>query len=114
MVAKDLELLKEKLIQHRREIFYRLQNLDDGWQELSQHDIEMEEEAQKAELTETFNQLDLQEQHEIEEIDQALSRMDASTYGICGGCRKEIPPERLQALPATLYCVKCSARHSGG
>jgi DnaK suppressor protein len=113
MAAMDLAQIKEKLIEQRREIFYRLQNLDDGWQELSQHDIEMEEEAQKAGLSEIFNQLDLQEQHEIEEIDLALSRMDAGTYGICEGCRKEIPPERLQALPATSYCLKCSARHSG-
>ena len=73
----------------------------------------MEEEAQKAELTEIFNQLDLQEQRQIEEIDLALSRMDAGTYGICEGCRKDIPPDRLQALPATSYCLKCSARQSG-
>ena len=109
MAANDLQQLKEKLIQQRQEIFSRLQNLDEGWQELSQHDIEMEEEAQKAGLTEIYNKLDLQEQQEIEEIDLALSRMDAGTYGICQRCRKDIPTARLQALPATSFCVKCSA-----
>lgn len=113
MAVKHLEQFREKLVRQRREIFYRLQNLDDGWQELSQHDIEMEEEAQKAELTEIYNQLDLQEQHEIEEIDLALSRIDAETYGVCEGCRKKIPSERLHALPAARYCVKCSAGQSG-
>ena len=113
MAEKDLEQLKAKLVQQRQEIFYRLQNLDDGWQELSRHDIEMEEEAQKAELTELFNKLDLQEQRQIEEIDLALSRLDAGTYGICEGCGKDIPQDRLQALPATGYCIKCSAGHSG-
>ena len=113
MAANDLEQLKAKLVQQRQEIFYRLQNLDAGWQELSQHDIEMEEEAQKAELTELFNQLDLQEQRQIEEIDLALSRMDAATYGICEACKKDVPLDRLQAVPATRYCLKCSARHSG-
>ncbi|MCA1765733.1 MAG: TraR/DksA C4-type zinc finger protein [Desulfobulbaceae bacterium] len=111
MATMDLEYLKAKLIMQRREIFSRLQNLDEGWQELSQRDIEMEEEAQKAELSEIFNQLDLQEQREIEEIDLALSRMDTGIYGICEGCRKNIPPERLQALPATPYCVKCSDKY---
>jgi RNA polymerase-binding transcription factor DksA len=110
MAVKDLEDLKAKLVLRRREIFFRLRNLDEGWQELSQHDIEMEEEAQKAELSELFNKLDLQEQREIEEIDLALARMDAGTYGICQRCRKNISPERLQVLPATPYCVKCSAK----
>ena len=109
MAANDLQQLKEKLLQQRQEIFSRLQNLDEGWQELSQHDIEMEEEAQKAGLSEIFNQLDLQEEREIEEIDLALDRMDAGTYGICQRCRKDIAPARLEALPATSYCIKCSA-----
>ena len=42
MAANDLRQLKEKLIEQRQEIFSRLQNLDEGWQELSQHEIAME------------------------------------------------------------------------
>ena len=29
----------------------------------------------------------------------------------CQDCQAEIPPERLEAVPGTKYCVKCSPNH---
>jgi len=113
MAEKDLDQLKAKLLQQRGEIFRRLHSLENDWQTLSEHDIEFEEEAQKADLTELFNQLDLHEQRQVEEIDLALSKMAAATYGICEACKKNIPLHRLQAIPATRYCLKCSVRQTG-
>ncbi|MBC8076050.1 MAG: TraR/DksA C4-type zinc finger protein, partial [Chloroflexales bacterium] len=45
----------------------------------------------------------------IDEIDDALSRMDAGAYGICENCGKPIPPERLEALPFATRDVACAA-----
>lgn len=39
----------------------------------------------------------------LEEIDQALSRIDNKTYGICEGTGKPIAKERLEAEPWTRY-----------
>ncbi|MDG4476696.1 TraR/DksA family transcriptional regulator [Thiovibrio frasassiensis] len=110
MSVQEMDLLKEKLIAMRREIFQRLQHLDNGWQSLAEKDIEFEEEAQKAELSELYGQLDAREKEEIEAIDHALDKMDTLQYGKCEGCAKEIPLSRLQALPATPLCLACSAR----
>lgn len=110
MSAKELDVLKEKLLVMRQDIFHRLQQLDDGWQELAEKDIEFEEEAQKAELSELYAQLDEREKEEIEAIDHALDKMEALQYGRCEGCAKQIPMPRLQALPATRFCLACSAR----
>jgi RNA polymerase-binding transcription factor DksA len=41
----------------------------------------------------------------LTEIDAALLRMDAGTYGICETCGKPIPPERLAAIPWTRRCL---------
>ena len=35
----------------------------------------------------------------VEEIDAALARIDAGTYGICTASGKPIPKERLEAIP---------------
>lgn len=35
----------------------------------------------------------------VEEIDAALARLDAGTYGICAASGKPIPKERLRAIP---------------
>ncbi|HIJ89947.1 MAG: TraR/DksA C4-type zinc finger protein [Desulfobulbaceae bacterium] len=110
MSAQELDLLKEKLITMRQDIFRCLQHLDDGWQELAEKDIEREEEAQKAELSELYAQLDERQKEEIEAIDDALVKMATLQYGKCEGCAKQIPLPRLQALPAARLCLACSAR----
>lgn len=51
----------------------------------------------------------LQASH-LEQIDQALARMEAGTYGLCEGCGGEIPVERLEAVPSAAYCVSCQSR----
>jgi RNA polymerase-binding transcription factor len=40
-------------------------------------------------------------------IDEALSRVDDGSYGICEDCGAEIAEGRLQALPFTRLCVSC-------
>lgn len=42
---------------------------------------------------------------EIERIQTALNAMDEGTYGECIVCGKEIPFERLEAIPTALTCI---------
>lgn len=42
------------------------------------------------------------------EIEAALARADAGTYGICTVCGNPIPPGRLEARPAAATCVACA------
>lgn len=53
------------------------------------------------------------EHHVLDEIDAALARLDAGTYGSCNGCGGEIPAERLDALPWASTCVSCSEQRAG-
>lgn len=48
----------------------------------------------------------------IRDIDDALARMDAGTYGLCESCSTRIPLERLQAIPHARRCVACTGRRS--
>lgn len=43
----------------------------------------------------------------IEEIDAALARIAAGTYGLCGHCGGSIPAERLEFRPFAAACVSC-------
>ena len=43
----------------------------------------------------------------VEDIDRALTRIEAKTYGICEGCHKPIVRARLQAMPFATQCVSC-------
>lgn len=42
------------------------------------------------------------------EIDEALSRIEDGTYGICQGRGEQIPKQRLKAIPWARYCVACA------
>lgn len=44
----------------------------------------------------------------LDEIDDALRRIERHTYGICEGAGERIPKKRLQAIPWARYCVKCA------
>ena len=41
----------------------------------------------------------------IREVDDALARMDAGTYGLCEVCREPIDAERLIADPLSRFCL---------
>jgi len=47
----------------------------------------------------------------VEEIDEAMGRIDDKTYGYCERCFQPIPKPRLRALPYARLCVACK---SGG
>ncbi len=51
---------------------------------------------------------------ELDQIDQALKRLDQGVYGICVDCGMEVAPARLQALPQAARCMPCQekAEHS--
>ncbi len=44
----------------------------------------------------------------VREIDQALERLDAGSYGRCASCGGTIPSERMTAVPWAALCVPCS------
>lgn len=44
---------------------------------------------------------------ELRQIDEALVRLTAGTYGVCEECGAAIDEERLAILPFALQCVDC-------
>jgi RNA polymerase-binding protein DksA len=51
------------------------------------------------------------EERSLEEVAEALARIDRGEYGRCENCGREISLERLEALPATRYCVDCARQN---
>ena len=47
-------------------------------------------------------------------IDDALTRIDDGTYGLCLSCREAVAAERLEALPWTTRCIDCKRKEERG
>ncbi|MEX0979304.1 MAG: TraR/DksA C4-type zinc finger protein [Pirellulales bacterium] len=48
------------------------------------------------------------EEQLLEDVEAALERIESGTYGNCELCGREIPKERLEALPQTATCIDCA------
>jgi len=47
---------------------------------------------------------------ELADVERAMRRVDEGTYGVCESCGRKIPAQRLEAIPATRFCIKDQAR----
>ncbi len=52
--------------------------------------------------------IDATSRGELEQIERALERLEAGTYGVCERCGKTIDPERLRAVPYSAHCRRCA------
>ncbi|WP_295014027.1 TraR/DksA C4-type zinc finger protein [uncultured Microbacterium sp.] len=47
---------------------------------------------------------------ELHQVDDALTRMNAGTYGVCAVCGRPIPTARLEVRPFAEHCVACAEK----
>jgi RNA polymerase-binding transcription factor DksA len=73
------------------------------------HDLE---EESLADLLVDINLADV-DRHIVEDrdIDAALLRIQAGSYGMCLSCSEQIPEERLQAYPTAIRCLPCQQHY---
>ncbi len=59
--------------------------------------------------------LSLREQRfsQLRQVEEALTRIDAGTYGICLRCGGRIAPARLEAVPEAPLCLPCREYEEG-
>ena len=50
---------------------------------------------------------------EAKQVQEALRRQSEGKYGICEGCGRPIPRERLRARPSATLCVGCQREQEG-
>ncbi|MFI5267182.1 MAG: TraR/DksA family transcriptional regulator [Chloroflexota bacterium] len=46
----------------------------------------------------------------LDEVDHALHKLEAGTYGRCDECGNDIPYERLEVRPQATLCVDCKSK----
>ena len=45
----------------------------------------------------------------LQEVEHALEKFDAGSYGVCERCGDPIPDARLEAKPAARECINCAS-----
>jgi DnaK suppressor protein len=84
-------------------------------EEMEPGDVQFDEESGEGGTMNVERERDLalsaQARAEVEDIDEALAKIDAGTYGVCERCGQPIAKARLKAIPQAALCVPCK---SGG
>jgi RNA polymerase-binding transcription factor DksA len=105
----QLPLRRAALEEERRELIAQLSELGVGGEEIEFDENFADSGAVAAEQGEhrvLVNQL----QDSLNDVQRALAKIDAGTYGTCERCSAEIGEARLEAMPATRWCISCAGR----
>jgi RNA polymerase-binding protein DksA len=109
MQQTTLDSLRSLLHRQREQYLREFRKAEEGLEACAEErESELEEHAQEEQIARYLSRLDDRTLRAVQEIDAALQRMLDGAYGACEGCRQEIEPARLNALPATRVCAKCA------
>ena len=114
-VKLDMGEIKEQLLglraQLARDILIKEQQVAEDGDDLDPErggvGNHMADEANETSEQETMLTLQHSAERELHQVDGALARIVAGTYGVCINCGKQISPARLQARPFSAYCIDC-------
>jgi len=71
-------------------------------------DADSSEQAAELGNVEVVSALETDAVNELAEINAALQRIEAGTYGVCISCGEDIAKPRLEARPSSFECVDCA------
>jgi DnaK suppressor protein len=105
-----LEQEKAKLLKELATIGQKNPSNEGDWEAKSTDlDSDSADENETADVMESLDENKaILDQLEIQliQVESALGKIEAGTYGKCNTCSKDIPEERLEANPAALTCME--------
>jgi DnaK suppressor protein len=110
MKKKDLNYLKNILIQKLMELLDRSDCSLDGLQETDNNLSELLDRASQISEREFSHHLCSREKLYMRRIERSLQDIEDGVYGLCDQCEEEISYKRLQARPTARYCIGCKTQ----
>ena len=118
----DVETMRARLAEERQRVLDALDNirtenpgsLGDEIEEPTYQDNHPGDVATATFDREMASTLEENSSHVLADIDAALARIDAGTYGRCERCGNPIDEERLEALPWATLCIDDKRKQERG
>ena len=101
------QVLKQMLEDRRRDIQERLRSLRETLPAQVAEVKDAEEQSVQDFVQDVELALMEMKSETLGQIDEAIRRLEAGTYGTCANCGTEIAEARLKALPFALLCRDC-------
>jgi DnaK suppressor protein len=113
-VTIDTDHLRDELLEHRERLLGTIKHHEIGNSSLIEETGELMSSSADNHLADTASEtyereldegLEEDARAQLRQVEEALARIEAGTYGTCAACGKEIPEERLEAVPWTTLCI---------
>jgi DnaK suppressor protein len=122
VVAIDITEMKRRLLEERSQLLRDIdvkehqvaEDGDDLDPERGGVGNHMADDANQTFEQETMLTLERSTRRQLDQVNEALARIEAGTYGICANCGKLINPARLEARPSSVLCIDCQQKQDAG
>ena len=104
----DEDEVRKSLLAKREQLTQRI----GGTQASEREEVaeRQDDNAQLWEVSDVRDDLDTQAATELDQVNEALARLDAGEYGLCMDCGEPIAEARLKALPYATLCIQCAEK----
>jgi DnaK suppressor protein len=107
---KDLKPIEDKLREEQASLAQQVAEIEARFSGEEQLDATRGDEGEPETVT-TDRERDLQllenAKDLLDQVERAIRKIEAGTYGVCANCGKNIEAARLKALPHASLCIAC-------
>ena len=115
MEQKKMKVLKDKLLQKKREILEAYsKNKAYGMEADGQGAQDIADKASNSYAKEFLFSLSNSERETLQLVDEALLRIGEKHFGTCASCEGEMEKKRLEAIPWAKHCLSCQEKQEQG
>ena len=112
MEKEFIDRMEEQLLAQKKVIIQSLAAQSEEYKKIMEEaapgdEVDIASDVIDGKMLET---LGVQDSQRLDQINNALERIKKGTYGICLVCKREIPRERLEAIPYAFMCINCKSR----
>ena len=108
--AQQSERMKQLLISRRSSLLDRKNNTELAAEDLGDSGGDSADRAAVSVDRDFMAESQARDAKMLQDIDEALGKISAGSYGICEECRCTIAIKRLEYMPNVAYCIECQEK----
>jgi len=115
MDRKRMKVFQERLLTKKQEILETFtKNKSYGMEADGESSQDIADKAANSYTKEFLFSLSNSERRLLQQVDDALSRIESRRYGVCASCEDTLNLKRLQAVPWATLCISCQEKQELG
>jgi len=108
--AAELASLRASLEEERASLVQRLADLGEGPDGALDFDSNFADSSQVTAERGNVEAVVGSLRDSLDDVEHALAKFDAGTFGVCESCKQPIAPDRLEFMPEARYCIEHASR----